>query len=59
MNGDDQIVMAIANELHETRPAALEKDVVAKEIFKLNSSGLLHSFSTVLLQEWERYNKLI
>jgi len=49
MNGDDQIVMVIAKELHETRPAALEKDVVAKEIFKLNSNGLLHSFSTVLL----------
>lgn len=59
MNGDDQIVMAIATELHETRPAPLTKDVVAKEIFKLNSSGLLHSFSTVLVQEWERYNRLI
>jgi dynein heavy chain len=31
----------------------------AKEIFKLNSKGLLHCYSIVLLQEQERYNKLI
>lgn len=56
---DDSTVMSIAQELFETRPQVLGAEGHAKEIFKLNSKGLLHCYSIVLLQEQERYNKLI
>lgn len=59
MSKDDEIVMEIAEELHETCPEVLDKAEVAKEILKLNSKGLLHCFSIVFLQERERYNKLV
>lgn len=56
---DDSTVMSIAQALFETRPQLLGAEGHAKEIFKLNSKGLLHCYSIVLLQEQERYNKLI
>jgi dynein heavy chain, axonemal len=37
----------------------IDKDEHAKDIFKPNNKGLLHCLSTVLLQEIERYNKLL
>ena len=40
-------------------PLILDKEDHAKEIFKINNKGLLHCLSTVLLQEIERYNKLL
>ena len=56
---DDSTVMSIAQELFETRPLVLGAEGHAKEIFKVNSKGLLHCYSIVLLQEQERYNRLI
>ena len=40
-------------------PDPISKDMFAKEIMKLNNLGLLHCFSTVLLQEVYRYNNLL
>ena len=55
----DQTVIEIARELYEQRPEAISSEEHAKEIFKYSNKGLLHCFSIVLLQEQERYNKLI
>jgi len=40
-------------------PDILDKEEHAKEIFRVNQKGLLHCLTTVLLQEIERYNKLL
>ena len=55
----DRTIVALSQELYEGRPRGIGKDPHAKEIFKLNSQGLLHCYSIVLLQEQERYNRLI
>lgn len=52
-------MIGIAQELFETRPLVVGLEGHAKEIFRRNSKGLLHCYSIVLLQEQERYNKLI
>jgi len=52
-------VVEIANALFENRPLPISSEERSKEIFKLNNLGLLHCFSIVLLQEQERYNKLV
>ena len=51
--------MALSQDLYERRPQEIGRTPHAKEIFKLNSHGLLHCYSIVLLQERERYNRLI
>jgi dynein heavy chain len=40
-------------------PPIIDKEEHAKEIFKLTNKGLLQCLSTVLLQEIERYNRLL
>lgn len=40
-------------------PALLDREEHAKDIFKPNKEGILHCLSTVLLQEIERYNRLL
>lgn len=52
-------MVEIANALFENRPLPISSEERSKEIFKLNNLGLLHCFSIVLLQEQERYNKLV
>lgn len=52
-------MVEIAEALFENKPMPISSEERSKEIFKINSSGLLHCFSIVLLQEQERYNKLI
>lgn len=59
MNLDDQIVIGVATELFENRPLAVSNEGHSKEIFKINNLGLLHCYSVVLLQEQEKYNRLI
>jgi dynein heavy chain len=49
----------LAQELLNGVPAIIDKEEHAKDIFKPNNKGLLHCLSTVLLQEIERYNKLL
>lgn len=59
LSAQDKQVVEIANALFENRPLPISSEERSKEIFKLNNAGLLHCFSIVLLQEQERYNKLI
>lgn len=51
--------MDIAINLEKNVPPLIDKNDHHKEIFKINSKGLLHCLSTVLLQEIEKYNKLL
>jgi hypothetical protein len=51
--------MQLAEELYRQKPGPINADEHEKTLFKLNKKGLLHCFSIVLLQEQERYNKLI
>lgn len=55
----DQTVLAIAEQLFKTKPVEISSDPHAKEHDKLNWQGLRHCYSIVLLQEQQRYNKLI
>lgn len=40
-------------------PPIIDREEHAKDIFKRDAKGLLHCLTTVLLQEIERYNKLL
>jgi|LauGreDrversion4_2_1035121.scaffolds.fasta_scaffold56412_4 dynein heavy chain len=53
------MIYELAKELEGSVPPLIDKEEHAKDIFKPNSKGLLHCLSTVLLQEIERYNKLL
>ena len=53
------MVLDIANELYNNRPLIISSEEKSKDIMKLNNKGLLSCYSIVLLQEQERYNKLI
>mmetsp|Transcript_30960 Transcript_30960/g.47360 ORF Transcript_30960/g.47360 Transcript_30960/m.47360 type:complete len:267 (+) Transcript_30960:7461-8261(+) len=49
----------MAEELFANRPELINADEHQKGIFKRNQKGLLHCFSIVLLQEKDRYNRLL
>ena len=55
----DDIIFELAEALELNVPLIIDREEHAKDIFKPNSKGLLHCLSTVLLQEIERYNKLL
>jgi len=55
----DQIVLEKAKDLSERLPAVLDKDEGLKELFQANSQGIIPSLSTVLLQEMEKFNRLL
>jgi dynein heavy chain len=55
----DDIVADTIAELQENQPALLDITECAKNLFKPNSQGILSCFATVLLQEIERFNKLL
>jgi dynein heavy chain len=55
----DEIVIEKAIELKEGLPEKLNRDMGLKDMFKLNKEGLLPSLSTVLLQEMQKFNKLL
>jgi dynein heavy chain len=55
----DDIIFELAEALELNVPLTIDREEHAKDIFKPNSKGLLHCLSTVLLQEIERYNKLL
>ncbi len=59
VDSSDKVAVETAQELYQSRPLPLSLEECSKEIFKLNQQRLLHCFSTVLLQEQERYNRLI
>ena len=52
-------MMNLAQELYEKRPPPIKSEHWSKEIFKTNSQGLYHCYTIVVLQEQERYNRLI
>lgn len=55
----DEIVLSKSKELLESLPATLEKAEGLKELFVANSQGIIASLSTVLLQEMEKFNRLL
>lgn len=55
----DDIVVELAEQLQADVPAALDREEAAKGLFALNSQGLMQCLSTVLVQEMERFNRLL
>jgi dynein heavy chain len=55
----DQIVLEKAKEILEGLPDTLEKKTGLKDLFHMNEQGLIPSLSTVLLQEMEKFNRLM
>lgn len=55
----DEIILGKAAEFREALPPLLDQSEGAKELFATNAQGLIPSLSTVLLQELEKYNKLL
>jgi len=54
----DQIVLAKCKQLLEEMPGDLEREVGKKEQFKM-TNGLLPSLTTVLVQEMEKFNRML
>jgi len=55
----DEIVLALSKDILERLPELLDKKMGSKELFQQNEQGLIPSLSTVLLQEMEKFNKLL
>lgn len=55
----DEIVLEKSKELLEQLPAILEKAEGQKELFIANAQGIIPSLSTVLIQEMEKFNRLL
>ena len=55
----DEIIIEKCAEIEEQLPHLLQRSEGKKEMFKTDSKGLLPSLSTVLIQEIERFNKLL
>ena len=55
----DEIIMEKCAEIQEQLPLLLDKAEGKKEMFKTSAKGLLPSLTTVLVQEMERFNKLL
>jgi dynein heavy chain, axonemal len=54
----DEVVLVRCAQLAEETPNALDRDEGKKEMFKTNN-GLLPSLTTVLVQEMEKFNRLL
>eukprot|EP00825_Cyclidium_porcatum_P006754 TRINITY_DN1337_c0_g1_i4.p1 TRINITY_DN1337_c0_g1~~TRINITY_DN1337_c0_g1_i4.p1 ORF type:complete len:1759 (+),score=318.71 TRINITY_DN1337_c0_g1_i4:667-5943(+) len=55
----DEIVLQVCQELSTILPAILSKESGNPELFKLTKLGSYESLTTVLLQEVEKFNKLL
>jgi dynein heavy chain len=55
----DDIVMELAIELERQLPPLLDRANAKKDLFKTNEKGLMESLSTVLLQEVQKFNRLL
>lgn len=55
----EEVIYELAQELVASIPEVINKDEHAKDMFKPNKEGLLHCLATVLIQEIERYNRLL
>ncbi len=51
--------MELAIELEGQLPQMLDRANAKKDLFKANEKGLMESLSTVLLQELQKFNKLL
>ena len=56
---NDKFVDNIASKINEELPLILTKEGSSKELFKISKQGLFTSLTIYLLQEMERFNKLI
>ncbi len=54
----DQRISELAEDLEANKPLNIDMQEFHKEIYK-KTNGLLSCFSTVLLQEIEKYNRLL
>ena len=55
----DQIVQELASDYEKRLPENINRLQGKKDLFKLSPGGLLESLSTVLVQEIERFNRLL
>jgi dynein heavy chain len=55
----DEIVSELSQELEGKLPSQLDLGNCLKGLFKTNEKGLMQSLSTVLVQEIERFNRLL
>jgi dynein heavy chain len=55
----DQIVLEKAKNFLDNLPDLLIQDDGQKELFIKNAEGLIPSLSTVLVQEMEKFNRLL
>jgi len=55
----DEIVLEKAKNYLDRLPELLDKHSGDKELFHVNEKGLIPSLSTVLLQEMEKFNRLL
>lgn len=55
----DEIVLEKSRELLEGVPELLDKAEGKKELFHANAKGIIPSLSTVLLQEMDKFNRLL
>jgi len=55
----DRLVESIADKIKQDLPQLLTREGSSKELFKLSKQGLYPSLTTYLLQEIERFNKVI
>jgi len=55
----DETVLERCKELKKQIPEIIDKSLGKKEMFKENKQGLIPSLSTVLVQEMQRFNKLL
>ena len=56
---NDDIVYELAESVLQKLPEKLDPDKALPELFEPNEKGIINSLSTVLLQEVDRFNKLL
>lgn len=56
---NDDIVLELVESITKEVPELIDTTSFHKDIIKVNSKGLLHCFSTVLMQEVTKYNQLV
>jgi len=54
----DEVVLARCKQLQDELPAILDREIGKKEQFK-TTNGLYPSLTTVLIQEMEKFNRLL
>jgi len=55
----DEIILERSKDILEQLPETLDKANGLAEIFKMNAHGILPSLTTVLIQEIEKFNRLL